>query len=138
MTAEPGSHSWTWPNPSSTRMATFHSSIGPHTKGANFAFIWSDTGTATTLPLAFRRTSWTYCGSRRSLCASHCRPEGLKEVEKFVGFERQLPGGWEWAIAQYLRAVETGEETIVAEILGYNEEDLDATWAVYRWLAEVK
>ena len=77
----------------------------------------------------------------RVTAKSVCLPlptRSLKEVEKFVGFKRQLPGSGDWAIAQYLRAVETGEESLVAEILGYNEEDLDATWAVYRWLAEVK
>lgn len=64
----------------------------------------------------------------------------LKLVEKYVGFQRQLAGKGDWAIAQYIRACETNDpqqaERLIGEILSYNEEDLDATWAVYRWLQD--
>ena len=43
-------------------------------------------------------------------------------------------------IAMYIQACETVDpqaaEALIDEILQYNEEDLDATWAVYRWLQE--
>jgi predicted RecB family nuclease len=66
---------------------------------------------------------------------SVCLPlptRSLKEVEKFVGFQRQLPGSGDWAVAQYLRAAEIKDRDLLDEILAYNQEDLDATWAVYR------
>jgi len=64
----------------------------------------------------------------RVMSKSVCLPlptRSLKEVEKFVGFKRQLPGKGDWAVAQYLRAAETGDRAPVHEILAYNEEDLD-------------
>jgi predicted RecB family nuclease len=73
----------------------------------------------------------------RVMSKSVCLPlptRSLKEVEKFVGFKRQLPGTGDWAVAQYLRAQETEDRGPLDEILAYNEEDLDATWAVYGWL----
>jgi predicted RecB family nuclease len=62
----------------------------------------------------------------------------LKVVEKYVGFERRLAGEkGEWAMAQYLDACETDNrakrEEIMSEILEYNREDLEATWAVFEW-----
>lgn len=46
------------------------------------------------------------------------------------------------AIAQFIKATELGDESerdaIVAEVLKYNEEDLDATWAVFQWLQSLK
>lgn len=62
----------------------------------------------------------------------------LKQVEKYVGFQRNVAGKGDWAIAMYIQACETDDpraaEALIGEILQYNEEDLDATWAVYRWL----
>ncbi len=65
----------------------------------------------------------------------------LKMVEKLAGFQRtQDEYGGDWAMARYFQAVETAnrslQEEIMAQVLGYNEEDLDATWAVFRWLKE--
>lgn len=64
----------------------------------------------------------------------------LKQVEKYVGFQRNVAGKGDWAIAMYIQACETDDplaaEAVIGEILQYNEEDLDATWAVYRWLQE--
>jgi predicted RecB family nuclease len=65
---------------------------------------------------------------------------GLKVIEKYVGFERKLPeSGGAWAIAKYIEATETNDpaarEEILGEILAYNEEDLDATWAVMEWVS---
>jgi predicted RecB family nuclease len=63
----------------------------------------------------------------------------LKVIEDYVGFKRtQDEYGGDWAIAKYIEATETGEQkerdAIVAEILTYNKEDLEATWAVLQWL----
>ena len=42
------------------------------------------------------------------------------------------------ALEEYIKATETNDpaarEAIVKQILAYNEEDLDATWAVLQWL----
>ena len=79
----------------------------------------------------------------RVMSRSLCLPlptRSLKEVEKYVGFQRQLPGAGDWAISQYIRATEIGDpqaaQEVLDEILGYNQEDLEATWAVYRWLRD--
>lgn len=63
----------------------------------------------------------------------------LKVVERRVGYERQLEEyGGDWSIAQFIEAAETSDEAertaIMDEILDYNREDLEATWAVFRWL----
>src|SRR2546425_9778274 len=63
----------------------------------------------------------------------------LKVVERYIGFKRtQEEYGGEWAMAKYIEATETDDEIKRAEsidqILKYNEEDLDATWAVLKWL----
>jgi uncharacterized protein len=64
----------------------------------------------------------------------------LKVVERYIGFKRSLDEyGGDWAMAQYIEAVETEDEdrrrTIMDKILTYNKEDLEATWAVFEWLA---
>src|SRR3990172_6043249 len=66
---------------------------------------------------------------------------GLKMVEKYVKFKRTMEEfGGEWSMAQYIRAVETKDEKlrneIMSKIVKYNEEDLQATWAVLQWLRE--
>lgn len=66
----------------------------------------------------------------------------LKEVEKYIGFKRtQDEYGGEWSMAKYIEATETEDEElrnqVMAEILKYNEEDLQATWAVVEWLKKV-
>jgi predicted RecB family nuclease len=63
----------------------------------------------------------------------------LKVVEKRAGFQRSMNEyGGDWSIVQYIRAVETENtqlrESIINDILKYNEEDLQATWAVFLWL----
>ena len=46
--------------------------------------------------------------------------------------------GGDWAMAQFILATETGDEAEcnarMAEIRKYNQEDLAATWAVFKWL----
>ena len=64
----------------------------------------------------------------------------LKVVEKYIGgFKRtQATYGGEWSIAQFILATETSDEQlraqIMEQILKYNDEDLEATWAVFEWL----
>jgi predicted RecB family nuclease len=63
----------------------------------------------------------------------------LKVVEKYIGFNRtQVEYGGDWAMAQYIEASETEDEKtrdkVMDQILTYNEEDLQATWAVFIWL----
>ncbi|HUU16104.1 MAG TPA: TM0106 family RecB-like putative nuclease [Sedimentisphaerales bacterium] len=63
----------------------------------------------------------------------------LKVVEQYIGFERtQDEYGGTWAMAKYIEATEMADEKqraeVMDEILTYNEEDLQATWAVLRWL----
>lgn len=62
----------------------------------------------------------------------------LKAVEKFVGYERsQDEYGGNWAMAQFIRATETNDEKlrddVMNSIIQYNQEDLEATWAVFEW-----
>jgi len=66
----------------------------------------------------------------------------LKTVEAYVGFRRRMPEArGDWAIARFIQAVETTDpalrDTIVGEIVAYNEEDLDATRTVLEWLRGV-
>ena len=63
----------------------------------------------------------------------------LKVVEKYIGFKRtQDEYGGDWAMAKYIEATETEDEQlrdeVMEQILVYNQEDLEATWAVLRWL----
>ncbi len=60
-------------------------------------------------------------------------------VEKYIGFKRtQDEYGGDWAMAKYVEATELGDSTerekVIEEILTYNREDLEATWAVLKWL----
>ncbi|MDD5677046.1 MAG: TM0106 family RecB-like putative nuclease [Kiritimatiellae bacterium] len=64
---------------------------------------------------------------------------GLKVIEKYVGFKRtQEEYGGDWSMAKYIEAIETHDDKLRAqlmnEILTYNNEDLQATWAVLQWL----
>ncbi len=63
----------------------------------------------------------------------------LKMIEKHVGLARKLPDyGGDRAMATYIEAVETEDparrDALMGEILAYNREDLEATWAVLTWL----
>ena len=67
----------------------------------------------------------------------------LKVVEQHVGFQRsQDEYGGEWSIAKYIEAVESEDEqkrtALLNEIIKYNEEDLQATWAVFEWLRRLR
>ncbi len=66
----------------------------------------------------------------------------LKVVEKYIGFQRsQEEYGGDWAMAKYIEATETQDEqqraALIDEIVAYNREDLEATWAVLKWLRGV-
>jgi len=63
----------------------------------------------------------------------------LKVVEKYVGYKRTLGEvAGDWAMAKYIEAIESEDpdqrDKVMAEILKYNQEDLEATWAVLNWL----
>jgi predicted RecB family nuclease len=63
----------------------------------------------------------------------------LKVVEDYVGFERkEAEYGGAWAMATFIEATETSDEgkrkELMDKIVAYNEEDLEATWAVLQWL----
>ena len=63
----------------------------------------------------------------------------LKVVEQYVGFKRsQDEYGGDWAMAKFIEATETNDpakrQGLMDEILTYNQEDLEATWAVFCWL----
>ena len=63
----------------------------------------------------------------------------LKVIEQYVGFKRtQHEYGGDWAMAKYIEATGMEDEKqrseIMDEILRYNKEDLEATWAVLQWL----
>jgi len=65
----------------------------------------------------------------------------LKVVEQVVGFTRKIPeANGKWSMATYIEAIETEDPgragELIAQIIEYNEEDLDALWAVYRWLTK--
>lgn len=64
---------------------------------------------------------------------------GLKLIEQFAGYKRTLTEtGGKWSMATYIEAVETEDPyqaaRLMADILKYNEEDLDAMWFVYQWI----
>ncbi|MEW6327658.1 MAG: TM0106 family RecB-like putative nuclease [Thermodesulfobacteriota bacterium] len=63
----------------------------------------------------------------------------LKVIEKYIGFKRTLDEyGGDWAMAKYIEAVEAEDpdqrDQVMNEIVTYNREDLEATWAVLNWL----
>jgi predicted RecB family nuclease len=63
----------------------------------------------------------------------------LKVVEVHVGFKRtQDEYGGNWSMAKYIEATELQDEAeraaVMDQILTYNREDLEATWAVFKWL----
>jgi predicted RecB family nuclease len=67
----------------------------------------------------------------------------LKVIEQHVGFKRGLPeGNGQWAMAKFIEATETCDDQrrreLMAAILDYNREDLEATWAVFGWLRLMK
>lgn len=60
---------------------------------------------------------------------------GLKEMEAFLDFKRSAEirdGGT--SVVEYERFVQTGDQTILAGIAAYNEEDCVATLALRDWL----
>jgi|SRR6266850_777272 len=63
----------------------------------------------------------------------------LKVIEQYVGYKRkQAEYGGQWAMAMFIEATETSDEQqrqeLMAQILAYNKEDLEAMWAVFEWL----
>jgi len=63
----------------------------------------------------------------------------LKRVEKQAGYRRTVPeASGDWAMAKYIEATEMEDlderQHVMNEILKYNREDLEATWAVLQWL----
>jgi predicted RecB family nuclease len=67
----------------------------------------------------------------------------LKVIEQYVGFRRTLEeANGDWAMATYIEATETEDETrrneLFQQVLGYNREDLAATWTVLSWLRGIQ
>lgn len=67
----------------------------------------------------------------------------LKVIEKYVGFNRsQDDYGGDWSMAKFIEATEMDDESeraeVMDQILTYNQEDLEATWAVMKWLRQVR
>lgn len=65
----------------------------------------------------------------------------LKVVEQRVGYKRKLDEyGGSWSMAKFIEATETIDQaerdSIMQQIIDYNREDLEATWAVMRWLGD--
>ena len=62
----------------------------------------------------------------------------LKVIETFVGFHRtQEEYGGDWSIARYLESGDPADrQNALREIVQYNREDLEATWAVFDWLSQ--
>lgn len=63
----------------------------------------------------------------------------LKVIEHYVNYKRrQDEYGGQWAMATFIEATETSDEgkrtELMEKIVAYNKEDLEATWAVLRWL----
>lgn len=63
----------------------------------------------------------------------------LKVIEHHVGYQRtQQEFGGEWAMATYFEALHGDDReraaTLIEEVLKYNREDLEATWAVFEWV----
>lgn len=63
----------------------------------------------------------------------------LKVIEQYVKYVRKLPeGNGQWAMAKFIEATETADvvkrQELMDQILAYNKEDLEATWAVFQWL----
>ena len=63
----------------------------------------------------------------------------LKIVEQRAGYKRTMDEyGGDWAIVNYAKAVESEDQAlrdqVIEQIMQYNREDLEATWAVFQWL----
>ena len=66
----------------------------------------------------------------------------LKLVELRAGYKRTMDEyGGNWAIVNYALAVESEDEAlrneVMDQIVKYNREDLEATWAVFQWLRSI-
>ncbi|MQG77132.1 MAG: TM0106 family RecB-like putative nuclease [SAR202 cluster bacterium] len=66
----------------------------------------------------------------------------LKLVELRAGYKRTMDEyGGNWAIVNYALALESDDEAIrkdvMNQIVKYNREDLEATWAVFEWLRSI-
>jgi len=67
------------------------------------------------------------------------RSYSIKHVARWMGFEWRNPeSGSEWSAARFHRACETGDplerEQLLREIAEYNEDDLLAMRAIWRWM----
>ena len=66
----------------------------------------------------------------------------LKLVELRAGYKRAMDEfGGNWAIVNYALALKSDDEAIrkdvMDQIVKYNREDLEATWAVFEWLCSL-
>ncbi len=61
----------------------------------------------------------------------------LKDVDKYIGFERRDTMKGDDSILEYLAWLEDGDHTHLERIIAYNEEDCRATLAIRDWLDTV-
>jgi predicted RecB family nuclease len=66
---------------------------------------------------------------------------GLKSVEKYLGYKRtQTNFGGDWSISQYVDCIQAENKDaaneLLAAIVDYNREDIEATWFVFNWLKD--
>lgn len=65
----------------------------------------------------------------------------LKEIEKYVGFQRSLDVDGAWVISQMMQSIEgesQQEACLRRKLLAYNGEDIMATNSILQWLLELK
>lgn len=71
--------------------------------------------------------------------ANFCTTRRHGSIRSMTKVTQSVFGG-QWAMVRFIEAVETSDEMkrkqLMDEILKYNEEDLGATWVVFRWLRE--
>ncbi len=128
---------------SSPSTETSRSSTGQPTSGPRSTSTWAATAIATGSRPESRRTFSTSCRSPTTPWPYRRRATASSRSRAFAGFERQITdAGGDWSMARYIEATETSDQrlraSIMDEILDYNREDLEATWAVLDWLARLE
>ena len=131
------------PTRSSTSTATSPSSTGPPTSRSSSTCTSPATATRDGIAARVKANLLDLLPITRASVAVPVSSYSLKDVETVAGYERQLEEyGGSWSMAKYIEATECQttrieRAAIMDEILAYNREDLEATWAVMEWLREL-